>query len=291
MKYTELYEKKQHGSIDFPIQYYHLDKNHPKYEMHLHWHNSFEIVIVYEGCFTLYLNNVEYQLYKGDIALINCGTLHRGEPEKCVYDCVVFDLNMLRRQQNDIIASYISPLISGDLTVKRLLHPDNSMLYATAASLFNVLKNKPEYYEFSVYSILFNLFSQLFEKEYISEVERNKRSGRQTDAILTLLDWIELHYQEAITLAKLSEISGMNEKYLCRLFKVFTDHTPIDYVNRLRIECACQEMQNGHRTITEIAFDCGFNDLSYFSRTFKKHKGITPKEFCKTKNGSMHKPN
>lgn len=283
MKYTELYEKKQHGSVDFPIQYYHITSAHPQYEMPPHWHKEFEIVHVYKGHFRLFLNNVEYYLGQGDIALISCGTLHRGEPEDCVYDCIVFDIGMLRRQQKDVISPHILPLMNGTLTANGLLHSDNGMLYTSAAALFPTLDKKAPYYEFSVYGLLFRLFALLFEYGHISPVSRHKRSGRQTDTILALLDWIEAHYQETITLAGLSEVSGMNEKYLCRLFKEFTDRTPIDYVNHLRIECACHEMQNGHRNITEVAFDCGFNDLSYFSRTFKKYKGITPKEFCKSK--------
>ena len=73
----------------------------------------------------------------------------------------------------------------------------------------------------------------------------------------------------------------MNEKYLCRFFKDYTSRTPIDYINNLRIEAACHELTSGDMTITEAAIECGFNDISYFSKMFKKYKGITPREYSK----------
>ena len=55
-----------------------------------------------------------------------------------------------------------------------------------------------------------------------------------------------------------------------------THQTPMDYLNRQRIEQSCYELSTTDDSITEIAYRNGFNDLSYFIRTFKKYKGITP---------------
>lgn len=281
MKYLEFYEKKQHGSLEFPIQFYPIDRNHSQYEMPPHWHKEFEIVRVLSGKFRLFLNNVEYILSQGDIALVSCGTLHRGEPQDCIYECIVFDLGMLRRHQKDIISPYVLPIMNETLTANGLIHPDNSMLYSSISALFTAMREQVNCYELSVYSLLFRIFALLYENGLLFKAER-RRAGRQTDAILSLLDWIDVHYHESISLQQLSGHCGMNEKYLCRLFKEYTDRTPIDYVNHLRIENACHELAAGNKSITETAFDCGFNDLGYFSRTFKKYKGLTPKEYYKS---------
>ncbi len=281
MKYSDYYEKKQHGSTDFPMQYYHLTDRHLDYTMVPHWHKEFELLKIISGSFKLFLNNVEYTLGAGDIALISCGILHRGEPQDCEYECIVFDLNMLRRSQKDIISSFMTPIMNGNMMATGILNHNNGMLYSTAASLFAALKEGSQYYELSVYGLLFKLFALLYESGNIIPAQRRKRTGHQTDIMLTLLDWIESHYTEVITLHTLSQLSGMNEKYLCRLFKEFTNRTPIDYINNLRIESACHEITVNNRNITEVAFECGFNDLSYFSRAFKKYKGITPNSYKK----------
>ncbi|HCL02048.1 MAG TPA: AraC family transcriptional regulator, partial [Lachnoclostridium phytofermentans] len=54
---------------------------------------------------------------------------------------------------------------------------------------------------------------------------------------------------------------------------------PIDYLNYYRIEQACYQISQSEDTLTDIAFRCGFNDFSYFIKTFKKYKGITPKKY------------
>ncbi len=68
----------------------------------------------------------------------------------------------------------------------------------------------------------------------------------------------------------------------CRFFKEMTNRTPIEYLVFYRIERACEELSYGEKSITEVALDCGFNDLSYFIKTFKKLKGVSPKQYQKT---------
>ena len=91
-----------------------------------------------------------------------------------------------------------------------------------------------------------------------------------------------------LTLSDLAELAQVNEKYLCRFFKEYTGQTPIDYINRLRVDRACYEMSVTGMNVTEAAFECGFNELSYFSKMFKKYKGIAPgeyrKRYCKSGN-------
>ncbi len=284
MKLMDYNERKQHGEPSFPMQHYSVDKNYPEYEMPLHWHKEFEIVIVNYGKLNLYLNNVPYQMSQGDIAIIGCGTMHRGEPEECIYECLVFDLNMLRHHKGDNVTPMILPVMNGEIQINCLIHPDDGILYSTVSSLVKVAKQHRKYYEFSVYSLLYRIFGLFYEYELLTHNQTPKKGGHQTEVMTTLLDWIESHYSEQITLKQLSYISGLSEKYLCRLFREYTNRTPIDYINHLRIECAIHEILINHRTVTEAAFECGFNDLGYFSRTFKKHKGTSPKKFISERN-------
>lgn len=278
MKFTDYIEKKHRGTPDFPIQYYFLDSESPQYVMHAHWHKEFEIIRVISGEFNVFLDNVEYCLHSGDILFVECGCLHRGEPKNSVYECIVFDLNMMRKTQNDVISGYISPIVNGNAGVNCMLDKSDNSLYAAANSLFSALKQKKPFFELDVYSLLYRLFSQLYCSEYIVSVPKMPR-GSQAEKISRLLDWIEENFSEPITLKKLSEISGMNEKYLCRVFREYTSKTPISYINDLRIENSCHEMTVIGHSVTEAAYSSGFNDLSYFSKTFKQYKGMTPKEY------------
>ena len=91
-----------------------------------------------------------------------------------------------------------------------------------------------------------------------------------------VLTYIRNNYGEPITLDELAAVAGMSPRYFCRAFAALTGRTPIAYLNYYRIECACERLTLTDKSVTEIAFSCGFNDMSYFSRVFKQLKGTTP---------------
>ena len=68
---------------------------------------------------------------------------------------------------------------------------------------------------------------------------------------------------------------------LCRIFREYTGQTPIDRLNSTRIDNACKLLAQKGVSVTEAALSVGFDDLSWFSRVFKKHKGVSPKEYRK----------
>ena len=278
MKYSEINEKKMRGRDGFPIQIYHVDSEHPQYLMPLHWHRDWEFIRVLSGEFRAHLNNEEIRAVAGDLLIVSGGTLHHGEPIDCVYECVVFDPDMLRKRHNDACADYLRPLLTGEAVITRLPLSDGEQLKRTFDRLFDTLREQPPYYELTVQGLLFELFGQLYAHGLLT-ADKSRRLNHRSEVIISLIEWIDAHYAENITLQRLAEIAGMNEKYLCRMIKEFTGTTPIRYLNRLRIEIACTEMAMRHRRVTEAAFESGFNDLSYFSRTFKQYRGCSPTDF------------
>lgn len=288
MKYANYIERERRGSPDFPIQYYYLDKESARYVMNAHWHGEFEFIRVISGSLTVYLDNVEHRLSAGDVLLVESGTLHRGVPADCVYECIVFQLNMLIKQPNDAAQKLISPLINSSVGINKILYSENDAIGADVMLLFETLRHKAPYHELTVYSLLFGVFSKLYDGGYISGTGKTEQP-RQAKSIAILIDWIEKNITGTITLEKLSGLSGFSPKYLCRIFKEYTSKTPISYINELRIENACYEMSELGKSVTDAAFDSGFNDLSYFCKTFRQYKGITPKNYKRTHSTSKEK--
>ncbi len=276
MKYTDYIERKQRGTPDFPLEYYFVDKLHPQYVMPLHWHSDFEIIYVRSGVLSVFLDNKEYELCSGDALLIAPGCLHRADPESCVYECIVLDLNMLIKQ-NYIPHKLLWPLVSAGVGFSQPLINGGETV-AVIGELFSKVKARAVYYELEVYSLLFKMFALLYNKGDIS-VSKGSSHSHQAQTISDMLNWIERNLSESITLKRLSQISGFSEKYLCRIFKEYTSKTLTQYINELRIERACYDISVNGKNITNSAFDNGFNDLSYFCKTFKKHRGITPNEY------------
>ena len=285
MKYAEFIERKKHGSPEFPIQHYLVNKNHPQYFMRSHWHREFEIIRVMRGVFNLHLNNCEYTLEGGDIIFAPGTCLHSGVPKNCVYECFVFDAGMLCANKNLVIGEFFSSIANSRASFKNLIDRDDTEIHTLISHLSYAMTKKEALYELDVYSILYKFFSHLYNKGYITLKEKSS-INKQTEAILGLIDWIEKNFTEQISLDTLSQVSGFTKKYLCRIFKEYTSKTPIEYINELRIENAASVMSRQGATITDAAFESGFNDLSYFCKIFKRVKGISPGQYKKEKNAA-----
>ena len=86
MSYNEL---KQHGTEDFPIELYHIEKEHARYEMSAHWHSEIELIRVLSGSLNVRLNQEAYRVEAGGTIFVNPETLHQAYPEDCIYECLV----------------------------------------------------------------------------------------------------------------------------------------------------------------------------------------------------------
>ena len=276
MKNLQYKEEKRHGQPAFPVQYYHIDSEHPRYEMNLHWHRELEIVRILRGELLLYLDNTEYPLCEGEIAFVSSGVLHRAIPQNCVYECVVFDPGILTRHGPGRVGEYTLSLLTSEIE-NRPVSGDRALIEA-ADALFSALAREGAYYELRVHGAIAELLYLLYSGDRVRLREKHQRAGRRQSMTL-LLEWIEQNYAEHITLSDLAQVVDSNEKYLCRFFKEYTGNSPVEYINRLRVERVCLALAEGDKSITEAAMDSGFNDMSYFCKIFKRYKGVTPREY------------
>ncbi|MBC8015434.1 MAG: methylphosphotriester-DNA--protein-cysteine methyltransferase family protein [Sporomusaceae bacterium] len=94
----------------------------------------------------------------------------------------------------------------------------------------------------------------------------------------------DTYYDDPDELSNKSKELGASQNYLSRLFRQQLNMTPVEYINKLRVGKAMQMLSNTDTTILDIALLCGFGSLSNFYEFFKKHVGLTPKEYRKTNN-------
>ena len=97
-------------------------------------------------------------------------------------------------------------------------------------------------------------------------------------------EYIDEHYNENLTLQFVAEYVGISQGYLSSLFTQHLGCGFIDYVNRVRVEHACIYLQQNYFKTYEIAYKIGFRDEKYFSKVFKKIKGIPPSQYKKKNN-------
>jgi AraC-like DNA-binding protein len=97
--------------------------------------------------------------------------------------------------------------------------------------------------------------------------------------IQKVINYLHENYQKEIRLIDVANYVNMSEVSFSRFMKKRTGKNYIEYLNDLRLGIASRHLVDTTKTISEISYDCGFNNLSNFNRIFKKRKGVTPKEF------------
>ncbi len=279
MSFNELRER---GTADFPIELYCVDNEYSRYEMVSHWHNEFEIIRIIEGELKIKLNNRTFHAMAGDIIFINPETVHSGEPRECVYECLDFYLDFLSVGCEGC-KYFFESLMHGEYIIKEHIKSDDAFLHHIVDEIFETMKNKSKGYKFRVIGGLYRLFGEIIDKRYYvnNGAFGEPAEDKHTLKLKSVLSFMRDNFDKQITLKNMADAADMSPKYFCYFFKEMTQKSPVEYLNTYRIEKASKMLINSNKSVTEIAYSCGFNDLSYFIKTFKEHKGITPAKFRK----------
>ncbi len=269
-----------HGTLDFPCEYYFVNASHPRYQMPSHWHNEWEIIRIIEGSFQIYTDLEAYSLKKGDIFLLRPGTLHRGIPIDCVYECLVFDLYGLFTSI-DIAKKHLRDFYRGNkIPFCHYKHGQIPKIESCVGRLMSSFDEKNEFRELDILMGTAELFKQILKERAWQENTSDSFSSHQRiEQIKKVLEYIEENYASPISLETLAKQLNMNPKYFCRIFSSLTHQSPMDYVNFYRIEKAAFLIDTTNLSITTVGLECGFGESSYFTKVFKKYKGVTPKQY------------
>jgi transcriptional regulator GlxA family with amidase domain len=103
--------------------------------------------------------------------------------------------------------------------------------------------------------------------------------------IESTFEYMNQHFQNVITLADVARLANMSEVSFSRFFKQRTGNTFIDSLTEIRLGHASRMLIDTTHSVSEIAYRCGFNNMSNFNRIFRKKKGCTPKEFRESFSG------
>ncbi|MEG2720302.1 MAG: AraC family transcriptional regulator [Oscillospiraceae bacterium] len=280
MNFIECQERKNRGTFNFPIEFHHVDKLHPRYQMPFHWHMEYELIRVISGELSLSLNEDNFVMENGDCVLISDGVLHGGIPETCIYECLVFDLNSFLDNCN-ICKGDIDDLQSHKIILNYEFKV-GSHECKLINQLFDCFKEERKGYEFIIQGLLYQLVGIILgHHQYSKSDDVSVKSVKRIHQLKKSLKKIREEYSSQLTLDDLAKTAQMSPKYFCRFFADLTGKTPIEYLNYYRIECAAEQLLYTDYSVTDIALNCGFNDLSYFVKTFKRYKTITPKQYKK----------
>lgn len=140
-----------------------------------------------------------------------------------------------------------------------------------------IWKNKKPGYDMKCMALLYNIFYKLQ-----SEYSLNHCPSGKQKIILPAVDYIHENYAtEVLTLSGLSEMCGITPEYFRSIFKQAYGTSPVKYINHLKLSRAEELLKSNLYSVTEAAIMSGFNDISHFSREFKKAYGVSPSDYAK----------
>lgn len=103
----------------------------------------------------------------------------------------------------------------------------------------------------------------------------------QDPEVLQVQEWLEAHFSQSVQISDLADLVNLTSRTLNRRFKQATEQNPLEYLQGLRVEAAKKLLEKSHDSAQRIVSHVGYDDLSSFTRLFKKHTGLSPSQYAK----------
>ncbi len=281
--YFELKENKPHGTKDDPFSTYHIENARQSFQIPVHWHDEFEIIYVKSGFLTVNISGENYIGKPGDAFVVSPGNLHfmGSKTDTVDYFTFLFPLKYISFYTDDILDDrLLEPLDSGRLMISPSV---KDTIKELCEQLIEIYKTKKSERELNIATqiktkiILLQFILEMWEKGFIVE---NNTSGRNI-VEKEMVSYIQQNFTGKISLREFGEQFHLSEKYISRYFKEHFHITLSQYVAYLRLEYAKQLLQDTDISVTEAAMRSGYQNISYFIRSFKKTYGVSPLKYRK----------
>ncbi len=275
-------ELSEHGTALFPVACYvdHL----PEITIPWHWHGEFEATFVIEGQATISTDAEVFTVRAGDAFFINAGALHEERSaEGCVLSPVVFHPRLVGGSIDSVFwQSFVQPLL-GDRCFKAI-HFDRALPWHDAViqsihDAWHACVNEPPGYPLAVRESLSKVVFQIAQYRSANIQTPSEKLLRDAARIKCMLQYIQEHLSEPLTIRQIAHSANISESECLRCFRATIGTTPIQYVKRFRVHRAAHLLTSTDEKIVQIGMQCGFQEMSYFSKIFRELQGCTPTEY------------
>ena len=279
--YFELKENKPHGTKDDPFSIYHIANAKRSFQIPIHWHDEFEIIYVKSGFLTVSISGENYIGKPGDAFVVSPGNLHfmGSQTGNVDYFTFLFPLKYISFRTDDILdEKLLEPLNSGHLIISPEIEDTVKEQCEQLVEIYGAKKEESQSKitaQIKTKIILLQFILELWKKGFIVE---NDTSGKNT-VEKEMVSYIQQNFTGKILLKEFGEQFHLSEKYISRYFKEHFHITISQYVTYLRLEHAKQLLQDTDIPVTEVAMQSGYQNVSYFIRSFKKTYGMSPLKY------------
>jgi len=278
-----------HEQIDFPGRSAVKVKlrEMPYFTYPWHFHPEFEILYVIEGSGTSFVADSIEEFQAGDLVLIGGDLPHFWRSDemyfnskgdlKIEYIVIQFPNDFLKEE----IANYPEYSSIGELfeRASQGIRFSTEFTRKVSKKIIKLSGNSGFERIILLQELLHSLAKTKDYKLLAGELYYHEKQNFTNLRLTKVIQFLNTNYQRNIELKKIADIASLHPAAFCRFFKEKTGKTLSEYVNDMRISYACRLIIEGKLSVSQISFECGFNNLSNFNRTFKKHTGFTPTNY------------
>ena len=281
--YFELKENKPHGTKDDPFSTYHIENAGRSFQIPVHWHDEFEIIYVRSGFLTVSISGESYIGKTGEAFVVSPGNLHlMGSQSGTVdYYTFLFPLKYISFCTDDMLdEKLLEPLNSGHLMICPRVNDTAKELCEQLIKIYEAKNDESESKittQVRTKIILLQFILEMWKKGFVIE---NDTSGRNI-VEKEMVSYIQQNFTGKISLREFGEQFHLSEKYISRYFKEHFHITLSQYVTYLRLEHAKQLLQDTDIPVTDVAMQSGYQNVSYFIRSFQKAYAVSPLKYRK----------
>lgn len=281
-EYQNYHETKTHTAAEFPYTTYLCSIPLDFQSVPLHWHMELEMIVIKRGRGFVSVDLEKKAVTSGDIVFIRPGQLHSIEQDSghvMEYENIIFKPELLISGETDLCAShYLAPLMKGDIPCETYF--TSSLSYYSDISecirqIDLLCDARPEGYQLAVKSLLFQFFFLLVSHRQKKETPSAAQT-KSLEKMKTILKYMEDHYSEHITIDDMAALTYYSRSHFMKFFKSHMGTGFIDYLNDYRLMMAERLLNSTDLSVLEAAQSCGFDNLSYFNRIFKRKYGQSP---------------
>lgn len=258
------------------------------YAAEVHFHDDLEFVYLLQGSMTYVVNGERVPLKEKEAIFINSRVLHYGcsfERKECIFLVLVLHPALLCASSY-FEKNYLLPAIEeGGTSYLVLRHPEDSKALSYLESMIPYMDKENLDYLFLLGQI-FHLWDLLYPR-LLQNTAGKKKEDPILSAFKNMVSFIKSSYSEDIRLQDIASAGGFGKTKATELFHRYLNTTPMNFLNQYRLLQAAERILQEETPITEIASDCGYCDMSYFAKQFRKRYQMSPSQYRKRKDKNL----
>ena len=277
----------EHGTTAFPIACYEDDFRIS--DVPWHWHEEWEAVLVTQGNCLVAAGNQKANLQVGDGFFVHSGALHGCwdvNHSECRFHSMVFHPRLVGGSLDSIFhQQFVQPLLDHngpELIVLKPTIPWQKQVLEALEAAWQQYVREDDGFPFRVRNALSELVWLLHSHLSPAASAVSQKSLRDAQRMKAMLTCIHSQYGSELSTAAIAASASVSESECLRCFRSTIGTTPIQYLKHYRIQQAAKLLMETGEKVSDIAAVCGFQDMSYFTRTFRKLMGCVPTEYRKT---------